>query len=628
MAYSKGRRLADLVSSTGEVSTFTDASIVPADLHATLDLTGKTITVATASASDNDTTVASTAFVQQEIASLVDSAPGTLNTLNELAAALGDDANYATTTTNSIALKAPLASPSLTGTVTVTGASGAYNTLQLTSNSTSHGTIINLGDTSDADYGNITQFASSAGEGGRMRFIAGTTETMNLRGGKVGIGTSNPSYTFTVEKSLTNDWLSRVYNTGTSEGDNGVLIRTGSGHDGTITLAVYSDSSYKMTARGDGSVHIGGNTTGFHSSVLPLIVGSGSGDEGMTIFSGTSNKGKLGFADGATDDSGSYRGYIQYDHNGDKMNIGTAGATRSMILGNGRTAWSANAIGDVTTVPRDFAFYTEGSTNGMEIRSNDQRLVFMGAGGSSGTGSDDGYLAMSSQGTGKIAFNANGVSYINGGKFGIGTTTFAADDSSLMHVQGRLGITENAGTSLQMSTGNGYSWMEAWDNSSDRAPKHPICFNPWGGGAVVASTSLLGYSALTVNGGIRFGHSPASSMGLNVVTAVGFNNSNTDNTVMTVYYKAFMLNFYHNNGHSQVFVIANGGGGVAFNFTCMFPGETSLVTGNGIDKSFTTIGSSPNTFRVKMSSGGGALTVSRTSGSGSYNIYVQVLSGG
>ena len=170
-----------------------NASITADDLHATLDLTGKTVTVATASAGDNDTSVASTAFVSTAIANLADSAPSTLDTLNELAAALGDDANFSTTVTDSIALKAPLASPSLTGTVTVTGASSAYNTLQLTSNSTGHGTIINLGDTSDANYGSITQFASSAGEGGRMRFVAGTTETMNLRGGKVGIGTNNPA---------------------------------------------------------------------------------------------------------------------------------------------------------------------------------------------------------------------------------------------------------------------------------------------------------------------------------------------------------------------------------------------------------------------------------------------------
>jgi hypothetical protein len=97
----------------------TDGSITATDLHTTLDLTGKTVTVATATAGDNDTTVASTAFVSTAIANLADSAPETLNTLNELAAALGDDANFSTTVTNSIALKAPLASPTFTGTVEI-----------------------------------------------------------------------------------------------------------------------------------------------------------------------------------------------------------------------------------------------------------------------------------------------------------------------------------------------------------------------------------------------------------------------------------------------------------------------------------------------------------------------------
>jgi len=48
---------------------------------------------------------------------IVDAAPGTLNTLNELAAALGDDANFSTTVTNSIATKLPLAGGTLTGDV-------------------------------------------------------------------------------------------------------------------------------------------------------------------------------------------------------------------------------------------------------------------------------------------------------------------------------------------------------------------------------------------------------------------------------------------------------------------------------------------------------------------------------
>src|SRR6056300_317468 len=98
-----------------DTASLANTSITADKLHTTLDLTGKTITVATATAGDNDTTVASTAFVSTAIANLADSAPSTLNTLNELAAALGDDANFSTTVTNSIATKAPLASPTLTG---------------------------------------------------------------------------------------------------------------------------------------------------------------------------------------------------------------------------------------------------------------------------------------------------------------------------------------------------------------------------------------------------------------------------------------------------------------------------------------------------------------------------------
>lgn len=62
---------------------------------------------------------------------IVDSAPGTLDTLNELAAALGDDASFSTTITNSLALKAPLASPALTGTPTAPTASAGTNTTQV-----------------------------------------------------------------------------------------------------------------------------------------------------------------------------------------------------------------------------------------------------------------------------------------------------------------------------------------------------------------------------------------------------------------------------------------------------------------------------------------------------------------
>jgi hypothetical protein len=62
-----------------------------------------------------------TGYADTAVANLVAAAPATLDTLNELAAALGDDPNFATTVTNSIALKAPLASPAFTGGIDVTG---------------------------------------------------------------------------------------------------------------------------------------------------------------------------------------------------------------------------------------------------------------------------------------------------------------------------------------------------------------------------------------------------------------------------------------------------------------------------------------------------------------------------
>jgi hypothetical protein len=75
-------------------------------------------TAPTATAGTNTTQLATTQYVRTEVANLVNSAPGALDTLDELAAALGDDASFATTVTTAIGLKAPIDSPAFTGTVT------------------------------------------------------------------------------------------------------------------------------------------------------------------------------------------------------------------------------------------------------------------------------------------------------------------------------------------------------------------------------------------------------------------------------------------------------------------------------------------------------------------------------
>jgi len=83
-------------------------------------------TAPTAAAATNTTQVATTAYVRGEVAALVNSAGATLDTLGEIATALGNDANLSTTLTTSIGLKAPIASPTFTGTVTVAAAGIAF----------------------------------------------------------------------------------------------------------------------------------------------------------------------------------------------------------------------------------------------------------------------------------------------------------------------------------------------------------------------------------------------------------------------------------------------------------------------------------------------------------------------
>ena len=94
--------------------------------------------------------LANKSYVDTQVTALVDSAPSTLNTLNELAAALNDDASFSTTVTNSIATKAPLASPALTGIPSAPTASSGTNTTQLATTAFVQAAVSGAGSYNDA----------------------------------------------------------------------------------------------------------------------------------------------------------------------------------------------------------------------------------------------------------------------------------------------------------------------------------------------------------------------------------------------------------------------------------------------------------------------------------------------
>ena len=112
--------LYDAIAGASNV-TLTGAQTVSDKTLVSPILTG-TPTAPTASSGTNTTQVATTAFVISEVASgisnLVGSSPTLLNTLQELASAINNDPTFFTTIANGLAAKAPINSPTFTGTVT------------------------------------------------------------------------------------------------------------------------------------------------------------------------------------------------------------------------------------------------------------------------------------------------------------------------------------------------------------------------------------------------------------------------------------------------------------------------------------------------------------------------------
>ena len=100
------------------ISTATASALALKASLASPALTG-TPTAPTALSTVNTTQIATTEFVQTAVSNLVNSAPAALNTLKELSDALGADANYATTISTALGLKAPLESPTFSGTVSL-----------------------------------------------------------------------------------------------------------------------------------------------------------------------------------------------------------------------------------------------------------------------------------------------------------------------------------------------------------------------------------------------------------------------------------------------------------------------------------------------------------------------------
>ena len=171
--------------------------------------------------------------------------------------------------------------------------------------------------------------------------------------GNLGIGTSSPSASIHLAVS---DPQVRLQRTGAYSTSSGPLIQfqgkgpnstnynfgkiqavsSGSNNAGELQFFTNNAGSQSERMRIDSSGFVGINnsspSTFSQVNARNLVIGNGSGDKGLTIFSGTTGVGRIAFADGTAASNVQYRGLFGYDHTNDRMFFGTGGTNNRMVI--------------------------------------------------------------------------------------------------------------------------------------------------------------------------------------------------------------------------------------------------------------------------------------------------------
>ena len=235
-------------------------------------LTG-TPTAPTATAGTNTTQIATTAFVKTAVDNVVAAAPGALDTLNELAAALGNDASFSTTVTNSLATKLPLAGGTMSGAIAmgtnkITGLGDPTNAQDAATKYYIDNAVLAPSNLTGpiTSVGNVTSIASQTGTG--TKFVVDTSPTLVTPNIGVATATSINGTTIPSSKTLVAT-DSTTYVVPSQTGNSGKYLTT----DGTTsswgTVASYSAPTLGSTSIASGSTVSNVNGLTINSTTIP-----------------------------------------------------------------------------------------------------------------------------------------------------------------------------------------------------------------------------------------------------------------------------------------------------------------------------------------------------------------------
>ena len=213
---------------------------------------------------------ATTGYVQTQITNLIDAAPSALDTLNELAAALGDDANFSTTIASSIGAKLPLSGGTMTGNI----AFGASSGLGLTWGLNTDAAFIKFISTSNAAGGSYLEIGTEDDSNEEIKF----TQSGNVR------------FYLATDGYLKNGaGYKYLYESGTW----GIDI---SGNAATVTNGVYSNGSYSnpswITALAGSKIT--GNISGNAYNITQYTINQDLGTSNSPTFNNVTATGVYG----------------------------------------------------------------------------------------------------------------------------------------------------------------------------------------------------------------------------------------------------------------------------------------------------------------------------------------------
>ena len=450
-----------------------------------------------------------------------------------------------------------------------TASSGAFTTLSATGVTTVQAGTVSLPAITTTGDTNTGIFFPAADT---IAFTEGGTEAMRINSsGQVGIGTASPQLRFhavggagqvasfptlsanstAVFENNLNTKIALV-----NAGGAGVISTIQSYASGdtvpraelqfasnTSSLNFLTANAERMRIDSSGNVGIGNtvaSTIGTANAWPGLVVGSGTGPWGATIYSGATSNGGLAFANGTTT-TATYNGYVSYNHNTNAMTFATNGGTERMRID------STGNVGIGTTSVSNFG----SNYRGLEVKGSDIGFIQASGGATSTTiemmgAGNIGYLGTrTNHPLAFRTFDTERMRIDSSGNVGIGNTTPSSFDPTGKPLvvgsgSGNQGITIYAGTtgysSVNFADGTSGSAAYAGQVSYDHT-NNALLFNTntgaermridSSGNVLVGTTSTIAakFSVKVANGGSAIETNNTSGTG-NYNGALFYNNTN------------------------------------------------------------------------------------------------------